>query len=330
MKIVRYYEHGGPEVLRVEEAPIPQPEAEQILLQVEAIDVGYIDSQVRASALWGTLTFPVAPGGYVYGRVVKVGSGVEEIHEGDHLLGFAPSGAYAEYALLPLANRILPLPKTTLSAEELVTLPVSGETAYHLLATSARLQPGESILIHAAAGGVMHLALQLARAMGAGQIIATASSPNKLTFAQELGADVLINYSEPNWAKQVEQATGGKGVDVILDAIGDQILLESLPLLAPFGRLIFYGLVSGRLPAIPPESLAGLMLGSKRFQGFSIMTLMQQHPELIARGREELYRYVEREEVRPRITRTFALADIAEAHRWLEARASYGKIVMRP
>ncbi|HTK10422.1 MAG TPA: NADPH:quinone oxidoreductase family protein [Ktedonobacteraceae bacterium] len=330
MKIVRYYELGGPEVLQIEDASIPRPEAEQLLIKVEAIDVGYIDTQVRNSTTWGIPSFPVMPGGYVYGTVVQIGSGVEGVHEGEHVLGFAPSGAYAEYALVPLALRFHPLPALSLTPEELVTLPVSGETAYHLLATPTLLHPGERILIHAAAGGIGHLAIQLAREMGAGQIIATASSAAKLAFAQSLGADTLINYTEPDWTRQVKQATEGKGVDVILDMIGGQILIESLSLLAPFGRLISYGAVSGTIPALPSESLTGLMMGLKRLEGFSLMTLMQQRPDLIAQGRQAFWHYVEQGKVRPHITRTFALGEVAEAHRLLESRASYGKIVLRP
>lgn len=330
MKIVRYYQLGGPEVLQIEEVAIPQPEAGQVLLKVEAIDIGAIDTQVRRSTIWGTPSFPVTPGGYIYGTVVQVGPDVNDVHIGERVLGFAPAGAYAEYALLPLALRILPLPTTNLAPEELITLPVSGETAYHLLATSAQIRPGERILIHAAAGGVPHVAVQLARAMGAGQIIATASSAAKLTFAQTLGADTLINYTDADWAKQVGQATDGKGVDIILDVAGSQTLIKSIPLLAPSGRLISYGVVSGNLPALPPESLMDLMMGMKRLEGFSVLTLMQRHSDLITQGRQALYSYIEQGKVRPRITHTFALEEIAEAHRLLESRSTVGKIVLRP
>jgi NADPH2:quinone reductase len=166
--------------------------------------------------------------------------------------------------------------------------------------------------------------------MQAGQIIATASSSAKLAFAHTLGADTLINYTEPDWTKQVEQATKGEGVNVILDVVGGQLLLESLPLLASFGRLITYGAVSGNTPALPPESLSDLMMGLKRIEGFSLLTLMQQHTDLLLRGRQAFQRYVEQGKVRPHITRTFVLEDIVEAHRLLESRASTGKIVLRP
>jgi NADPH2:quinone reductase len=166
--------------------------------------------------------------------------------------------------------------------------------------------------------------------MEAGQIIATASSAAKLEVAQSLGADTLINYTEPGWTEQVMQATEGKGVDVLLDMVGGQILIESIPLLAPFGRLIFYGAASGNIPALPPESLMNLMMGLKRIEGFASFTLMQHHPDLIARGRQAFQHYVEQGKVRPRIMRSFALEDVAEAHRLLESRASYGKIVLCP
>lgn len=331
MKLVRYYTSGGPEVLQIEEVAVPQPEAGQVLVKVKAIDIGYVDTQMRnEGSPWGTPSFPVAPGDYVYGTVVQVGSEVDEVHVGEQILGFAPSGAYAEYTLVPLALRFHPLPEASLSPEELVTLPVAGETAYHLLATSAQVRPGEHVLIHAAAGGIGHFAVQLARAMGAGQILATASSAAKLDVAQALGADTLINYTEPGWTEQVMQATEGKGVDVLLDMVGGQILIESLPLLAPFGRLIIYGAASGNIPALPSESLLSLMMGMKRIEGFSSFTFMQRHPDLIAQGRQAFRHYVEQGKVRPHIMHTFALEDAAEAHRLLESRASYGKIVLCP
>lgn len=331
MKLVRYYTSGGPEVLHIEEVAIPQPEAGQVLVKVAAIDVGFVDTQMRnEGSPWGTPSFPVAPGGYVYGTVVQVGSGVDEVHTGEPFLGFAPSGAYAEYALVPVSLRFHPLSEISLSPAELVTLPVAGETAYHLLATSARIRPGESVLIHAAAGGIGHFAVQLARAMGAGQILATASSAAKLDVAQALGADTLINYTKPDWTEQVMQATAGKGVDVLLDMVGGQILIESLPLLAPSGRLVFYGAASGNIPALPAESLLSLVMGLKSIQGFSLVTLMQHYPDLIAQGRQAFQHYVEQGKVRPHIMRTFALEDVATAHHLLESRASYGKVVLCP
>jgi NADPH:quinone reductase-like Zn-dependent oxidoreductase len=211
-----------------------------------------------------------------------------------------------------------------------VALPVAGETAYHLLATSARLRPGERVLIHAAAGGIGHFAVQLAQAMGAGQIIATASSAAKLDVARTLGADTIINYTEPGWTEQVMQATGGKGADVILDVVGGQILLDSIPLLSSFGRLIVAGAASGRIPDLPAESVSQLMMGLGRIEGFSSVTLMRHHPDLVAQGREAFRHYIEQGNIRPRIMRTFALEDAAEAHRLLESRASYGKIVLCP
>jgi NADPH2:quinone reductase len=330
MRIVRYYEAGGPEVLKIEETAIPQPEAGQVLVKVEALDLGFVDTQMRGKASpWGAIPLPATPGGYVYGTVAQVGPGVSNVHAGDPILGFAPVGAYADYAIVPLALRITPLP-AGLSPEEQVALPVAGETAYHILATSAQIRPGERVLIHAAAGGIGHVAVQLARAMQAGQIIATASSTAKLEVARSLGADTLINYSESNWAEQVRQATGGKGVDIVLDMVGGQILIESIPLLALFGRLIFYGAASGKIPTLPAESVMSLMMNLNRLEGFASFTVMQARPELMVQGREALRQYVEQGQVRPRIMRTFSLDEVAEAHRLLESRASYGKIVIRP
>ena len=166
--------------------------------------------------------------------------------------------------------------------------------------------------------------------MGARQIIATPSSAAKLAFAPTLGADTLINYTDTDWTQQVKQATDEQGVDIILDVAGGQTLIESIPLLAPSGRLISYGAVSGNLPALPSESLMNLILGMKRLEGFSVLTLMQRHSDLIVQGRQKLYSYVGQSNVRPHITHIFTLEDIVEAHRQLEARSIVGKIVLRP
>ncbi|QBD80369.1 NADPH:quinone oxidoreductase family protein [Ktedonosporobacter rubrisoli] len=330
MKIVSYHAPGGPEVLQIDELPIPQPEEGQILLKVQTADIAFIAAQRRGSTTdigWRRESFPVAPGGFVYGTVVQVGPGISHLHKGEPLLAYAPSGAYAEYALVSLDTVYQHLPSDNLSAEEIVALPSSGETAYHVLTTSARLQPGESVLIHAAAGGVGHLAVQLARALGAGQIIATASSTAKLDFARSLGADTVINYSETDWDKQVLRATQERGVDVILEMVGGEVLTRSLKLLAPSGRLVTYGIAGGNLAPIQLDVMA--LSANKQLMGFSWFALNTQHPERIEEGRRALLFHVKQGQLRPVVTRTFSLAETAEAHQALESRATYGKIVLR-
>ncbi|MGW0792632.1 quinone oxidoreductase family protein [Streptomyces sp. NPDC002911] len=328
MRIVRLHEYGDPDVLRVEEGPVPQPGPGEVLIAAEAVSVGFAQTQMRRNIfpapMWKP-QFPIVLGGDVIGRVAAVGPGVTDRREGDRVGAFTLHGAYADYVVVEAAT-LMPVPEN-LDAAQATALPSPGPIASGTLGT-AGLQPGDSVLVHAASGGIGHLSVQLAKAGGAGLVIATASSADKLEFARRLGADVVIDYTNDTWPEEVRQATGGKGVDVILDSIGGNILRQGIALLAPFGRLVFYGSAGGGLdvPAITPMQLIEM----KFLTGFALSHWRTARPKEYLRNHENLARALADGSVQHAVHTTFPLENVAGAHRMIEARAHIGRIVLLP
>jgi NADPH2:quinone reductase len=231
-------------------------------------------------------------------------------------------GGYAQYAVTPsyLAAVIPP----TISAQESLALQVQGLTAYLMLKDGAKLQSGQTVLIHSAAGGVGTLLVQIAKQMGAGKIIATASNVEKLAVAKSLGADELINYTESDWVQKVKDATGGKGVDLILDGTGGEILRNSFSCLAPFGRLINFGNASGGSTSTDAFTLINDNL---ILQGFGLASYFGK-PDLMQEAYQYLFSQAATGKLKVHIGQTFPLKDAAEAHRQMENRKTTGKIVV--
>ncbi|MFD6878699.1 MULTISPECIES: zinc-binding alcohol dehydrogenase family protein [unclassified Streptomyces] len=328
MRIIRIHEYGDPDVLRVEEAPVPTPGPGEVLIAAEAVSVGFAQTQMRRNIfpapMWRP-QFPIVLGGDVIGRVAGVGAGVTDIHEGDRVGAFTLNGAYADYAVVD-ASTVLPVPEG-LDAAQATALPSPGPIAAGTLGTAA-LRPGESVLVHAASGGIGHLAVQLAKAAGAGLVIGTAGSPDKLEFVRGLGADVVVDYSRDDWADEVRAATGGKGVDVILDSVGGDVLRQGVGLLAPFGRLVFYGSAGGGLeiPKVSPMELIEM----KFLTGFALSRWRAARPKEYLRNHEDLANRLADGTVRHAVHATLPLHEVAEAHRLIESRAQIGRIVLIP
>jgi len=331
MKIVRMHSYGGPEVLQLEEAANPILRSGQVLVKVEASGVNFADVMRRYDSYLEPTPLPFVPGMEAAGTVVQVGEGANKVKVGARVVGLTVSGAYAEYVALPEA--LLSILPDEISLEQAVALPVQGLTAYHLIKTFGRLQPGESILVHAAAGGVGTLAVQLARLLGAGKIIATASSPQKLAMAEALGADVLINYTEPGWTQQVRMATGGKGVDVILEMAGGEIFNDNFKCLAAFGRIVAYGSSSsspGQFPNLRLEVPAlQLMKRGQSLSGFYLSSITNK-AELILPIMQELFQYVLSGKLKLNVKHIYSLSEVVKAHQLLESRQTVGKVVLHP
>src|SRR5437870_6036949 len=202
--------------------------------------------------------------------------------------------------------------------------PLQGITAYQLLHETARVQPGESVLVHAAAGGVGTLAIQLAKLMGAGTVIGTASNADKLDLIRRLGADVAINYNEQDWAEQVKNATGSKGADIILEMVGGTIAEQSLQCLAPFGRMVVYGAASNQIAQF---SGIQLMYKNQAIIGYWLASQLSR-PERIAQAIMNLLQYLSKGELEIIVGQTFPLAQAAEAHRAIAERKTTGKVVL--
>ncbi|MFC7322821.1 quinone oxidoreductase family protein [Halobacillus campisalis] len=324
MKAIQFKEYGGPDVLEQADVDRPIPEQGEVLVKVTAIGVNYADTARRQGAYVIPTPLPFIPGAEVSGVVEKVGEGVGKFQEGDRVVTLIGSGGYAEYVTVD-AKTLIPLP-AELEDESAVAIPLQGLTAYHLLKTMGRIEQGETVLIHAAAGGVGSLAVQLAKHFGAGQVIATASTAEKLALAQELGADHLVNYTNPNWREEVMEATDGKGVDIALEMAGGNIFHETIKCMRSFGRVVIYGVASGQPAEMYPS---GLMNRNLSVIGFFLPQIMKK-PALFESSLQELLQLVQQGKLKLTIGGVYDLEDAAHVHELLQGRKTKGKLILKP
>lgn len=324
MKAVQLKEYGGPEVLEMVEIEKPVPSGREVLIEIKAIGVNYADTARREGQYVVKTPLPFIPGAEIAGIVASVGDKVTSVKPGMRVVTLIESGGYSEFALAD-ERSLIPIPEQ-LDYQNAVALPLQGLSAYHVLRTMGRLEKGESVLVHAAAGGVGTLAVQLAKLFGAGKVIATASSSEKLELARQMGADVLINYSESNWVEQVLEATGGKGVDVALEMVGGDVFQKTLKCLATFGRLVVFGAASGEQSKMYPSSL---MARNQSVIGFFLPQIMRK-PELLQPSLVELLSYLGEGKLKLTIGGVFPLDEAANVHRLLQSRKTTGKLILEP
>jgi len=325
MRAVRFHKLGGPEVLQLEDVPDPQPAPGEAVLQVHAAGVNWADTHFRNGSYFIKAQFPQIAGMEAAGEIVALGEGTTGLAIGDRVMALG-SSAYAEKMIVkPLY--CYPIHRD-LDYVRAAALPVQGITAHHVLSLCGRLQKGESVLIHAAAGGVGTLAIQLARSMGAGKIIGTASGEAKQALVRELGADLAIDARAPDWSEQVKDATERKGVDVILEMIGGtDHYRKNLAVLAPLGRMVVFGAASNDMKGAV-DAIA-LMGKNQSVVGY-YMTALIRHRELCAPALDDLQERVVRGDVRVIIGREAKLHEAADVHREMESRATTGKLVLTP
>ncbi len=321
MKAIRIQETGGPEVMHLEEIEKPTPKAGEVLIKIAAAGINYADLAQRQGMYLTRTHTPMTMGFEVAGTVEELGSNVTSPPVGTRVMALT-AGGYAEYTTAA-ANTIIPIPDN-LDFNSAAAFPVQGITAYQLLRESTHLQTGESVLIHAAAGGVGTLAIQLAKLMGAKTVVGTASNDKKLELIRELGADAAINYKEADWAEQVTKATGGKGPDVILEMVGGEIAEKSLQILAPFGRMVVYGAAGGQMVQI---SGILLMYKNEGVGGYWLSAWMSR-PDKTAEAAQALMQYLASGKLRIIVGQTFPLAKAAEAHTTIAERKTTGKVVL--
>lgn len=313
MKAIQISEFGGPEVMKLVDIDQPKVGTDEVLLDVTAIGINYADTHQVENSYLSPQTLPLVPGIEVVGT-----------HGGKRYLAAVSSGGYAQQAIAHTSS-IFPIPDSVTDDQALCML-VQGTTAWHLLKTMAHLQKGESVVVHAAAGGVGTLAIQLAKLWG-GTVIAVTSSPEKAALAKSLGADALVDASEVNLAKAIRAANGGKGVDVILEMVGGPTFDQSLLALADFGRLITFGMASRTAPtAIHPGAL---MHGSKTVAAFWLANCFGK-PALLDDVLVELFQLVTDGKLKPVIGATYPLDQATDAHRAMLGRSTTGKIVLKP
>ena len=322
MKAVRIHENGGAEMLRYEEAPAPEPKAGEALVKIEAVGVNFIDIYFRQGLYKAGL--PMTLGQEAAGVVESVGPGVSEVKAGDRVAYAGVLGSYAEYAVAPAA-RLVTLP-AGVEARQAAAAMLQGMTAHYLATTTFPLGPAHTALVHAAAGGVGLLLIQMAKMRGA-RVIGTVGSQEKAALARQAGADEVIVYTEQDFQMEVLRLTGGAGVDVVYDSVAKATWEKSLHSIKPRGMLVLYGNASGAAPAIDP------LLLSQRGSLFLTRPKLGDHTatraELLARAGEVLG-WVAAGKVKLRLEHVYPLSEAAAAQRALEGRQTTGKILLIP
>ncbi|HEY2060159.1 MAG TPA: zinc-binding dehydrogenase [Amycolatopsis sp.] len=317
MRAVQVTEFGGPEVLKLVELPDPVAGPGEVLIDVERIGVNYADTHQAENSYLAPSRLPLVPGGEVVGRTADGRRVVALLNGGG---GYAERAVSAEAMAFPLPEGIDDL--TALS------MLVQGATAWILLRKNAHLDPGESVVVHAAAGGVGTIAVQLAKAWGAGRVIATASSDEKRALALELGADVAVDSRAENMTETLLEANGGKRVDVVLDMVGGTTTDQSLAALAPFGRLAFYGMAGRKQPK--PVELRNLLGHSTTVAGMWLPHVFRLPGNVFGTALTELFDLARSGAIRAIPGGEYALADARGAHEALRSRGTIGKLLLDP
>jgi len=322
MKAILFDQLGGPEVMKLGEAPKPEVRPGWVLLKNHAIGINFADNFFRQGQYLIRPKLPDTPGLEAAGVVEAVGPGVEHLKPGMRVTAIG-TRTYAEYCVAS-ASQVMPLPDFV-SFTEGAAFPIQTLTAYHMLHTSHQTTPGQTVLVHSAAGGVGIVAVQIAKAAGA-RVIGTVSNDSKINLVKEYGADAVINYVTQDFAEEALKLTNGKGVDLILDAVGKPTLEKGLNCLAPFGHLILYGRAGG----VPdPVNLMSLFQKSLKVSGFVLYTVSAM-PDKHREGIEKSFQLMQQGKLKMLVGKTFPLAEAAEAHRYMESRQSVGKLVLIP
>jgi NADPH2:quinone reductase len=321
---IRIHEHGGPEVLRWEEVPMPSPGPGEALVKHAACGLNYIDVYFR-TGLYKPPSLPATIGMEGAGTVEAVGEGVTGLKPGDRVAyATAPIGAYAEFRTIK-AERLVKLPDA-ISFDTAAAMMLQGMTAEYLLLRTFKVQPGQTILIHAAAGGVGLIMCQWAKHLGC-TVIGTVSSDEKAALAKAHGCDHPIVYTREDFQARVKEITGGKMLPVVYDSVGRDTFMKSLDCLAPYGMLVVFGNASG---PVPPFELGMLAAKGSLYITRPTLATYTAKPEELAGSAAALFDVVQKGVVRIEVNQRFPLKDAAEAHRALEARRTTGSTLLIP
>jgi len=313
-----------PGELAVSEVPDPAVGPGQLGVDVRAAGCNFFDILLVQGRYQVKPPFPFVPGGEIAGLVREVGSGVRGFAAGDRVLAGVPMGGYAERASIPaaLAHRM----PDAMGFDEGAAFPIVYPTSYAALVYRGALQPGETLLVHAAAGGVGLAAVQIGKALGA-RVIATAGGRDKLEVAREAGADVLVDYNEEDFAERVKEATGGRGADVIYDSVGGDVFERSLKCIAWNGRLLVIGFASGKIPSVAANRI---LLKNISVVGLHWGAYARYEPARVPEAFAALFRLYDEKKIRPVIFDPYPLERVRDALAALGGRKSYGKVVLRP
>jgi NADPH:quinone reductase len=315
MRAIQMTEFGGPEVLRLTELPSPEPGPGEALIRVSRAGLNFADTHTRTNSYVQKATLPLVPGGEVAGTLEE---------SGERVVALVGSGGYAEYAVAP-RERIFAIPDGVDDGTALA-LVIQGATAWHLLRTAGRLQAGESIVVHSAAGGVGSLATQLAASFGAGRVIATASNQAKRDLARALGADVAVGTEPEGLTERLLEANGGREVDLVLDSSGGASFDASIKALAPFGRIVVNGIASGEPNTVRTGSL---LRHSRSVVGFYLFHTLER-PGMFAEALTDLFARAAGGELRAIVGNTYPLEQAPQAQVDLRERRTTGKLLLDP
>ena len=324
VKAVRIHSHGGPEVLRYEDVEVGQPGEGQALVRQTAIGLNFIDIYYRTGLYPAPGGLPLIPGGEAAGVVEAVGPGVSEVKPGDRVAYAVPLGSYAEQRLIA-ADRLVALPDGV-SDDQAAGMMLKGMTAEYLLRRTFKVKPGDTVLYHAAAGGVGLIVGQWAKALGA-TVIGTASSPEKIALAKAHGFDHVINYRDTDFVAAVNEITGGRKCNVVYDSVGADTFPGSLDCLRPMGMFVSFGQSSGPIAPFPLSLLA--QKGSLFATRPTLFTYVAKREDLVASA-DALFDVVLAGKVKIEINQTCALKDAGQAQADLEGRRTTGTTVLRP
>ena len=314
MRAVQIEEFGGPEVLRVVDLPDPEPGDGEVLIEVTRAGINFADTHQRENSYLARYEVPLVLGGEVAGTTP----------DGTRVVALVASGGYAERAVAPEAT-VFPIPDGVDDAAALALI-IQGLTAWHLFRTSAKLAEGESVVVISGAGGVGSLAVQLAKPFGAGRVIATASTAEKRAKALELGADAAVDPETEDLKGALIEANEGRPVDVVLEMSGGRVFDQCAEALAPFGRIVAYGIASRE----PNTAETGrLMRKSRSVVGFWLMHCLGRR-DMMEEPLRDLFERAARGELVPQVGATYALSDIRQAHEDLQGRRTSGKLLLDP
>ena len=322
MKAIRVHQTGGPEVLQYEEVEVPKPGPNQALVKIEAIGVNFIDIYFRMGLYKAEL--PFTNGQEAAGTVTEVGSGLSSLKPGDRVAYTGVLGSYAEYAAVA-ADRLVKLPDG-INSRTAAAIMLQGMTVHYLTHSTFALQPGHTVLLHAAAGGIGLTLVQVAKLRGA-RVIGTCSTEEKAKLARQAGADEIILYTEKDFVAEVKRLTDGRGVDVVYDSVGKTTWEGSLNCLRPRGMMVFFGNASGPVPAIEPLMLTskGSLFMTRPSLGHYIAT----REELEQRS-GDLFAWIKSGQLKVHVGEVFPLAQAGEAQTRLASRATTGKVLLLP
>ena len=321
MKAIQVKEHGGPEVLELVDLEVPEPTLGQVRVEIRAAGVNYIDTYHRTGLY--PLDLPFIPGQEAAGFVHALGDGVDDLKIGDRVAYASVTGSYAQYRVMP-ATQLVKIPDH-FSFELAAAVMLQGMTAHYLVHDTVSIGSGDTILAHAAAGGVGLLLVQMAKMKGA-RVIGTAGSAEKVERAKAAGADEMIEYTTDDFLDGVMEMTDGEGVDVVYDSVGQTTFDKSLECLRPRGTMVSFGQSSG---PVPPFDIRRLSKKSLNLTRPKLGDYTQNRNELVRRA-NDLVNWIDNQKLDVRIDSTFPLEKAADAHRRIESRQSSGKILLCP